>query len=70
MYLQKNRLLIFETDGLDVEDITFYDDYIEVEFDNPDYHHNSNVEDRLDSITKRLGGSEYVSYNNTVKIYF
>ncbi len=62
---------VFESDGLDVEDITFYDDYIEVEFDNPDYHHNSNVDDRLDSITKRLGGYEYDQVNHdTVKIWF
>lgn len=61
---------VFSSDGLDVEDITFYDEYIEVEFDNPDYHHNSNVDDRLDSITKRLGGCEYENNYNTVKIYF
>jgi predicted kinase len=61
---------VFNSDGLDVEDITFYDDYIEVEFDNPDYHHNSNVDDRLDSITKRLGGREYENDYDTVKIWF
>lgn len=61
---------VFNSDGLDVEDITFYDDYIEVEFDNPDYHHNSNVDDRLDSITKRLGGREYENNYDTVKIWF
>jgi predicted kinase len=61
---------IFESDGLDVEDITFYDDYIEVEFDNPDYHHNSNVDDRLNSITTRLGGREYENNYDTVKIWF
>lgn len=61
---------IFETDGLDVEDITFYDDYIEVEFDNPDYHHNSNVDDRINSITTRLGGSEYDLRHDSVIIYF
>ena len=61
---------VFNSDGLDVEDITFYDDYIEVEFDNPDYHHNSNVDDRLDSITKRVGGREYENDYDTVKIWF
>jgi predicted kinase len=61
---------VFNSDGLDVEDITFYDDYIEVEFDNPDYHHNSNVHNRLDSITKRLGGREYENNYDTVKIWF
>jgi predicted kinase len=61
---------VFNSDGLDVEDITFYDDYIEVEFDNPDYHHNSNVHNRLDSITKRLGGREYENDYDTVKIWF
>jgi predicted kinase len=61
---------VFNSDGLSVEDITFYDDYIEVEFDNPDYHHNSNVDDRLDSITKRLGGREYENNYDTVKIWF
>ena len=61
---------VFNSDGLSVEDITFYDDYIEVEFDNPDYHHNSNVDDRLDSITKRLGAREYENNYDTVKIWF
>ena len=61
---------VFNSDGLSVEDITFYDDYIEVDFDNPDYHYNSNVDDRLDSITKRLGGSEYENNHDTVKIWF
>ncbi len=61
---------VFESDGLDVEDITFYDDYIEVEFDNPDYHHNSNVDDRINSITTRLGGSEYDLRHDSVIIYF
>lgn len=61
---------VFNSDGLSVEDITFYDDYIEVEFDNPDYHHNSNVDDRLDSITKRLGAREYENNYDIVKIWF
>jgi len=60
---------VFNSDGLSVEDITFYDDYIEVVFDNPDYHH-SNVDDRLDSITKRLGAREYENNYDIVKIYF
>lgn len=61
---------VFNSDGLSVEDITFYDDYIEVEFDNPDYHHNNNVDDRLDSITKRLGAREYENNYDIVKIWF
>ena len=61
---------VFNSDGLDVNGITFYDEYIEVEFDNPDYHHNSNVHKRLDSITKRLGGREYENNYDTVKIWF
>ena len=61
---------VFNSDGLDVDGITFYDEYIEVEFDNPDYHHNSNVHNRLDSITKRLGGREYENNYDTVKIWF
>lgn len=60
---------VFESDGLDVEDITFYDDYIEVEFTSRDYN-DDDTDDRLDSITKRLGGIVYEDNYDTVKIWF
>ena len=56
---------IFETDGLDVEDITFYDDYIEVEFYDDQDRNDSDIDDKLDSISKRLGG-EYDQVNHGI----
>ena len=61
---------VFNSDGLDVDGITFYDDYIKVEFDDNGSNY-SDVEDKLDSITKRLGGYEYDNeHYDIVKIYF
>jgi len=61
---------VFNSDGLDVDGITFYDDYIKVEFEDNGSNY-SDVEDKLDSITKRLGGYEYDNeHYDIVKIYF
>jgi predicted kinase len=60
---------VFNSDGLDVDGITFYDDYIKVEFEDNGSNY-SDVEDKLDSITKRLGGIVYEDNYDTVKIYF
>ena len=60
---------VFNDDGLDVDGITFYDDYIKVEFEDNGSNY-SDVEDKLDSITKRLGAREYEDNYDTVKIYF
>lgn len=61
---------VFNSDGLDVYGITFYDDYIKVEFEDNGSNY-SDVEDKLDSITKRLGGYEYDNeHYDIVKIYF
>lgn len=70
-FTKEQIINVFETDGLDVEDITFYDEYIEVVFESLNYGDDSDTEDRLDSITKRLGGYEYDQVNHdTVKIFF
>jgi hypothetical protein len=60
---------VFNSDGLDVDGITFYDEYIEVEFTSRNYN-DDDIDDRLDSITKRLGGREYENNYDTVKIWF
>ena len=60
---------VFNSDGLDVDGITFYDEYIEVEFTSRNYN-DDDIDDRLDSITKRLGAREYEDNYDTVKIYF
>ena len=61
---------IFNSDGLDVEDITFYDDYIEVEFEDNGGNYSS-IDDKLNSVTTRLGGTSYDLVNyDIVKIYF
>jgi len=61
---------IFNDDGLDVEDITFYDDYIEVEFYDDQDRNDSDIDDKLNSITTRLGGHVYDNDYHTVKIWF
>jgi predicted kinase len=61
---------VFNSDGLDVDDITFYDEYIEVEFTSRNYNRRDDTDERLDSITKRLGGREYENDYDTVKIWF
>lgn len=61
---------VFNSDGLSVEDITFYDDYIKVEFYDDQDQYQYNVYDKLDSISKRLGGEyDKIDYG-IVKIYF
>jgi predicted kinase len=61
---------IFNSDSLDVEDITFYDDYIEVEFEDNGGNYSS-IDDKLNSVTTRLGGTSYDLVNyDIVKIYF
>jgi predicted kinase len=61
---------IFNSDSLDVEDITFYDDYIEVEFEDNGGNYSS-IDDKLNSVTTRLGGTSYDLVNyDIVKIHF
>jgi hypothetical protein len=61
---------IFNSDGLDVEDITFYDDYIGVVFEDNGGNYSS-IDDKLNSITTRLGGSSYDLVNyDIVRIHF
>jgi predicted kinase len=61
---------IFNSDSLDAYDITFYDDYIEVEFEDNGGNYSS-IDDKLNSVTTRLGGTSYDLVNyDIVKIYF
>ena len=64
---------VFNNDGLDAYDITFNDDYIDIEFASRGYNpNNDDIDDRLASICKRLGGDDLEVNNSsdTVRIYF
>jgi predicted kinase len=69
-FTKEQIINVFEIDGLGVEDITFYDDYIKVVFYDVNDQYQYHVYDKLDSISKRLGGEyDKVGYG-IVKIFF
>jgi hypothetical protein len=57
----------FSDSGLDSEDVTYYDDYIEINYD---IISDNNLDRRLSYITKQLGASEYENSYDSVKIFF
>jgi predicted kinase len=58
---------VFLDSGLDSEDVTYYDDYIEINYD---IINDNNLDRRLSYITKQLGASEYENSYDSVKIFF
>jgi predicted kinase len=58
---------VFDKNGLDSEDITYYDNYIEVEFTNPNYHFGG-TDRKLNSIVKQLGATDFMKSTNKVTL--